>query len=175
MKLQAMAAILAATAIIGGSGAALAFGNQTEKPAAVCEPGFVYSKAKSACVKASSGLLDDRELYDSGHALAKAGYYDQAIAALEAVSAQDDPMVLTMIGYSKRKQGHWDEGVAYYQRALAIDPENINTLEYLGEAYLTKGRVDLAVGQLARIEAISGTDSEQYLELAIAITEGGSW
>ena len=82
---------------------------------------------------------------------------------------------LNNMGVALARSGESGPALEMYQKGLAIDPENINTLEYLGEAYLTKGRVDLAIGQLARIEEISGTDSVQYLELAIAITEGGSW
>ena len=82
-------------------------------------------------------------------------------------------MVLTMIGYSKRKQGNWDEGVGYYHQALAINPNNVNTREYLGEAWLTKGRVDFAKAELIKIGAIAGTDSEQYEDLAKAIRQSG--
>ena len=78
-------------------------------------------------------------------------------------------MVLTMIGYSKRKQGNWEEGVAYYRQALAINPNNANTREYLGEAWLTKGRADLAKAELIKIAAITGKESEQYEDLAKAI------
>ena len=110
------------------------------------------------------GLLDDKDLYEQGHALAKAGHYEAALAALTAIEDQDDSMVLTMIGYSLRKSGKWDDGVAYYHRALAIDPNNVNTHEYLGEAFLAKGRIDLAQEQLAtdrddrrdRVRAVPG-------------------
>jgi tetratricopeptide (TPR) repeat protein len=78
-------------------------------------------------------------------------------------------MVLTMIGYAKRKSGSFDEGMAYYQRALAIDPKNANTREYLGEAYVEKGRMDLAKAELAKVEALCGTECEQYQDLAKAI------
>ena len=120
-------------------------------------------------------MLDDKDLYEQGHALAKAGHSEAALAALTTIEDQNDSMVLTMIGYSKRKMGNWNEGVAFYHKALAIDPNNPNTREYLGEAYLTNGRIDLAEAELAKIEAITGTESEQYQELAFAIAGGQGW
>ena len=81
-------------------------------------------------------------------------------------------MVLTYIGYSKRKLGKVDEGIAYYHQALAINPNNLNTREYLGEGYVAAGRTDLALDQLSKLEELCGPDCDQYeqLELAIAGT-----
>ena len=134
-----------------------------------CPSGYVYDSNKKSCVKASSGLFDDKQLYAQGRALALSGRYAEALDALTAVRNQNDSMVLTMIGYAKRKSGSFDEGMAYYQRALAIDPKNVNTREYLGEAYAEKGRMDLAKAELAKVEALCGTECEQYEDLAKAI------
>ena len=82
---------------------------------------------------------------------------------------QNDSMVLTMTGYANRKLGKFDEGMAYYQRALTIDPDNVDTREYLGEAYVETGRIDLAKAELANVEALCGTECEQYQDLAEAI------
>ena len=38
-----------------------------------------------------------------------------------------------------------------------------------GEAYAEKGKIDLAKGELAKIEALCGTQCEQYRDLAAAI------
>jgi tetratricopeptide (TPR) repeat protein len=134
-----------------------------------CKPGYVYDTNKQACVKASSGLFDDERLYQQGRALALGGRYEEALGALAAVRNQNDSMVLTMIGYAKRKLGRFDEGMAYYQQALAIDPNNADTREYLGEAYVETGRMDLAKAELANVEALCGTECEQYHDLAEAI------
>ena len=142
---------------VGGSGAA--------KPAHLCRTGYVYSEKARACVETSANLMDDEALFQQGRALAEAGHYDEALIALAAVKDQNNSMVLTMIGYSKRKLGNWEEGMAFYRQALAIDPDNVNAREYLGEAWLAKGRADLARVQLIRIGAICGTDCEQYLDL----------
>jgi tetratricopeptide (TPR) repeat protein len=127
-------------------------------------------------VRADARLLDDGELYEQGRALALAGYYGNALAAFDAIEDKHDAKVLTMIGYSTRKLGHFEDGIAYYRQALAIDPVNLDTHEYLGEAYVSLGRDDLAGVQLDKIEAIcGGTACEQYATLADFMTGDGTW
>jgi tetratricopeptide (TPR) repeat protein len=170
---RVLVAALLASAV--GYGSAFAVdGTHTEpaKQAHVCKTGYVWSEKAKECVKITSGLVDPKGLFQEGRALAKAGHYDEALTVLAAAD-QKDSMVLTMIGYSKRKQGHWEEGVGYYNQALAINPNNVNTREYLGEAWLTKGRADLAKAELIKIGAIAGTGSEQYGLLAKAIAGAG--
>jgi hypothetical protein len=156
----------------GGGGGGSAGGNGGNGGSGFyCSKGFVVRG--NSCVRADSGLVPDDELYTQGRALALAGYYDEALPILEAVKRTDDPMVFTMIGYAARRLGHWDEGMAMYQRALAIDPSNVNTHEYLGEGYVTVGRFDLARSELARVaESCGGTTCEQYQALANAIETG---
>ena len=105
-----------------------------------CASGSKYDAAKKLCVTTNASLLDDRALYEQGRTLALAGFYQDALDSLGAIRDKHDAMVLTMIGYSKRKLGHTDEGIAIYHQALAIDPSNVNTHEYLGEGYIAAGR-----------------------------------
>jgi len=132
-----------------------------------CKDGTHWSKSADKCVANGSSKLDE-DLYEEGRVLALAGRYPEALDALGAVKNKDS-MTLTMIGYSKRKMGNIDEGMAFYQKALAIDPDNINTREYLGEGYVAIGRPDLAKVELAKLEVLCGTDCEQYQDLAKAI------
>ena len=165
LALSIAGAVGPAFAASGGSSSGGSSGGSTPS----CPTGYVYDSNKKACVKASSGLFDDKQLYAQGRALALAGRYAEALGALTAVRNQNNSMVLTMIGYAKRKSGSFDEGMAYYRRALAIDPKNVNTREYLGEAYAEKGRMDLAKAELVKVEALCGTECEQYQDLAKAI------
>ena len=168
-RIRVLAAAMIVT--VAGIGSVFALDGDHSDPvkqAHVCKTGFVYSEKAKSCVKATAGLVDRKDLFQEGRALAKAGHYDEALAVLAAADHKDS-MVLTMIGYSKRKQGNWDAGMAYHRQALAINPNNANTREYLGEAWLTKGRADLAQAELVKIAAITGKDSEQYEDLAKAI------
>jgi tetratricopeptide (TPR) repeat protein len=162
------AAVLPAFAASGGGG-----GSSGASTPVVCKAGWVYDKQKQICVPVQG--MNDKDLYEQGRALALAGYYENALAALTAIQNQKDAMVLTMIGYSKRKMGAVDEGMAYYHRALAIDPNNVNTREYLGEGYVMIGRLDLAQGELDKIGAICGQTCEQYEDLAMALAGEPNW
>ena len=120
----------------------------------------------------SSGVLPDDELYRQGRALALAGYYADALPILEAVARRDDPMVYTMRGFATRKLGHYSDAMKLYDRALALDPDNINTHEYIGESYVELGKPDLARIELERVAKQCGPGCEQYDDLAEAIETG---
>jgi len=136
----------------------------------VCKRGMVYSTKTQRCVKAQHSELDDKELLQQGRQLALAGYYDNALDVLNAVQNKQDSMVLTYIGYSHRKKGDTDVGIGFYKQALAIDPNNLNTHEYLGEGYASAGRIELAKAELAIVQKLCGsTECEQYEDLAAAV------
>jgi tetratricopeptide (TPR) repeat protein len=163
--------LLAGGLSLGGSLAFAASGGGSTSGGAStpdCSKGYVWSTQKSKCVKATSSNMDDKTLYSQGRDLALAGRYQEALDALDAVKNQDS-MVLTMIGYSKRKMGNYDEGLVYYQKALVLDPNNVDTHEYLGEAYAEKGKLDLAKAELVKVASVCGTTCEQYQDLANAI------
>jgi tetratricopeptide (TPR) repeat protein len=156
--------------ILAAAPSALAAGGGGGGSTPTCKQGQVWDTGKKMCVQSSS--LDDKDLIGQGRALALAGHYEKALDVLSSVRNQKDDVALTYIGYSKRKLGQVDEGIAYYHQALAINPDNLNTREYLGEGYVSAGRMDLAVAELGKLEALCGTDCDQYeqLELAIAGT-----
>jgi tetratricopeptide (TPR) repeat protein len=159
---SALAALLAfslpATAAGTGGG-----GTQTSTK---CKKGEVWSSKKNKCVKATSGVLPDNELYEDGRGLAKAGHYEWALEVLGAIANKNDPKVLNYIGYSHRKMGDFQTGMRYYQQALALNPDYVLAREYLGEGYAANGQVDLAEVQLAEIEKRCGTTCEEYKDLA---------
>lgn len=137
-------------------------------PLPSCPKGKVWDKKAKKCVIANSGDVTDDVLVQEGRRLAKAGQYEKAIAVLQAVT-RDDAVGLTYLGYSYRKMGQIDRGIAYYRQALAIDPKNADTREYLGEGHVAAGHTDLARLELAEVEKICGKACEQYEELAAAI------
>ncbi|MEJ0097175.1 MAG: hypothetical protein WDM84_03535 [Bauldia sp.] len=164
----AVAGILAPAFAAGGDDSDT---TTTTKPPVDCVKqkgaGWVYSETEKKCVKKTA--LNDTELYAQGRALALAGDYTSALDALTAIRNQHDAMVLTMTGYSKRKLGFTDEGIALYHQALAIDPNNVNTHEYLGEGYVVQGRLDLAKLELSTLQNLCGTGCEQYRDLSNAL------
>ena len=145
--------------------------NKVVLPVRVCRTGDVWSKRSKACVKAVSRALPDSDLLEQGRRLALAGHYRQALPVLDAISDKTrDPLVYTYIGYSYRKIGQTDTGIGYYLRALAIDPNSLNTHEYLGEGYVALGKIEKARVELAKVEMLCGNQTcEQYADLANAL------
>lgn len=111
------------------------------------------------------------EAYALGYALAQKGDYAQALRVLKPVEDSNDVRVLTYIGFSLRNLGRIEDALSYYDRAIAIDPTNVATLEYMGKAHLTLGDLTAANRKLERIKSICGTECEAYKSLATAIAE----
>ena len=167
---------LAAFLMTSGSSMTFAAGDNGGEPAEPikCKKGEVPKKVGNMwkCVKVESGILPDEDLYQLGRRLAKAGEYEWALQVLAAVQNQNDPRVLNYTGYSNRKAGRLEIGITYYRKALAIDPNFVLAREYLGEGYVAAGRIDLAKLELNEIKARAGTASEEYQDLAKAISTG---
>jgi tetratricopeptide (TPR) repeat protein len=166
-----IAALLAFSLPVMAAGSGGSGGTET---ATKCKKGEVWSKNKKKCVKATSGVLPDEELYEQGHGLAKAGHYAWALEVLGAITDKNDPKVLNYIGYSHRKMGDFETGMAYYHQALALNPDFVLAREYLGEGYAASGQVELAKLQLAEIEKRCGTTCEEYQDLAEEIEKAGN-
>lgn len=127
-----------------------------------CRKGLAWDKRRKKCVRAkkSSGL-SDRNWFEVARDFAYRGRYGEALDVLSFVENADAD-VLTYRGFATRKLGDVEGGMKLYYAALAMDPDNVITREYLGEAYLTLGRVEDARGQLAEIERLCGTDCAEY-------------
>ena len=137
-----------------------------------CKSGWVYSSSLKRCVKQSSQIVPDNSLKAQGWALARAGRYQDAADLFRLVADKRDPEVLNGLGFTHRKMGHVEQGIAFYQKALKINPDYILAREYLGEGYVKLGKLDLAREQLAEIGDRCGTACEEYLLLAQAIDTG---
>lgn len=164
-KFFVLGSALALTLAVGAISPAYSMGGDDDDSSGnKCKKGEVWDGKK--CVKKSSVILPDEELYRQGAALALAGQYDRALEVLALVKNQNDPRVLNYTGYANRKLGRLETAFGYYQKALDIDPNFVLAREYLGEGYVAAGRIDLAKGQLTEIAARCGTTCEEYQELA---------
>ncbi len=130
-----------------------------------CPSGTAWNSQQKKCVAVKSGSLSDDDLARAGRQLAKDGHYQEAIKVLEMASNENHPAILTYLGYSQRKLGNVDLGISLYKRALDIDPDNVDTREYLGEGYVSKGELDLAWLELVEIERRCGTTCVEYQAL----------
>lgn len=100
--------------------------------------------------------------------------YCEALPYLEQL-AEDLPRnadVFSMLGYVHRKMDNLDVSASNYVRALALEPNHIDALEYQGALFLQKGDIDDALANLARLETLCGHCKEKKsLEAMIAERE----
>ena len=134
-----------------------------------CRQGYVVDSKKHICVQAERGAVPDGDLTEYAFLLAKHHRFEEALATLDLLENPNTPVALNYRGYATRKLGRIDEGIGYYLQSVALDPTYPQVREYLGEAYVIKGRLDLAQEQLTTIASICGTTCEYYSELADAI------
>ena len=137
-----------------------------------CDAGLVWDAGNGACIEAQRGVLSDEALTDYAFALVKQERFEDALATLDLLENSDTARALNYRGFATRKLGRLDESIRHYLRAVSLAPRYVEVREYLGEAYVAKGQLDLAEQQLTIIETLCGTVCEEYSELAQAIEAG---
>jgi tetratricopeptide (TPR) repeat protein len=160
------ALIIGPAAYAAGSG-----GSSGGSSTPTCKSGYVWDKKKKKCVHKDAQIFPDSDLTKQAWALARKGEFEAGRILFNAVANKQNPEVLNGLGYTNRKLGQFTEAIGYYQRAIAIDPNYAEAREYLGEGYVTMGKVDLAKEQLNEIKRICGTSCEEYADLNEAIEQ----
>ena len=165
--------ILPAAALLFGPAAMAAGGGGSGGSGGVqtCPTGKVWDKKKKKCVPKQSQIFPDSELIEQAWALARKGEFEAGRLLFSSVADKRNPEVLNGLGYTNRKLGQFQEAIDYYQQAIALDPNYAEAREYLGEGYVTMGKIELAKEQLTEIRRICGTTCEEYAELNEAIEE----
>ncbi|MEO0830247.1 MAG: tetratricopeptide repeat protein, partial [Pseudomonadota bacterium] len=74
-----------------------------------------------------------------------------------------------------RKSGKVEEGMAYYQAAIAKNPDNFLVRSYMGQAYVEQGAYDLAAAQLTEIRARGGRQTWAEISLRNALASGKTY
>jgi tetratricopeptide (TPR) repeat protein len=142
-------------------------------PPPTCAKGQVYDSKKKSCVRAERRAIPDEQLTEYAYALTQEGRFDEALAMLDMLDNPNTARALNYRGYATRKLGHTEEGIGYYLKSVALDPNYAQVREYLGEAYVIQGKIDLAKAELEKIKVICGnTNCEAYEDLADAIAAG---
>ena len=165
---MALGLALGAAAIVPAFAAG---GGGDPPPPPTCAKGQVYSAKKNSCVKAERGVLPDEQMTQYAYALAKEDRFQEALNVLDLLQNPNTAKALNYRGFATRKLGRTNEGINYYLKSVALDPKYAQVREYLGEAYVIQGKVDLAKSQLATIKTICGTGCEEYEDLAQAIED----
>ena len=77
--------------------------------------------------------------------------------------------VNNLLGYTSRKLKQYAASASYYTKALRIDPEHLDALEYQGELFVTTKKMNMAKRNLVKLEKLCGVDCSQYKDLKKAI------
>jgi Flp pilus assembly protein TadD len=163
------APLLLAVALSGSL--ALANGEDDAPAKPNCPKGQVFDTKSQKCIMQTSSLVPDADRTDYAYRLAKDGRYEEALALLDTLKNPNTAKALNYRGYATRKLGRTDEGIGYYLQSVKLDPQYAQVREYLGEAYVIKGRLDLAQEQLQQIKSICGSTCEEYQDLVEAIND----
>ena len=157
---------------------AFAAGGDSTKPPTTtdttktCLFGRVYDPQTKKCVKpAKSSSLDADTLYGAVRELAYAGKYEHAQAVLAEMDQGDD-RVLTYWGFTHRKMGNAALANAYYDRAIAANPDNILAQSYMAQGFVQVGRTDEAIAQWKEIMARGGEGTWAEVSLRESIRTG---
>lgn len=157
---------ITSTLLLAGFAHAIGDDSQTTP---TCPKGQIYDSKTKTCMVEKSSMIGDSDRANYAYMLAKSGRYQEALEVLNTLQNPNTAIALNYRGYATRKLGHTDEGIGYYLKSVALDPNYPKVREYLGEAYMIKGRPDLAKQQLTVIKSLCGTDCEEYRDLAAAI------
>ena len=137
-----------------------------------CEDGQVWDRETETCKDPDDAAFDDATRLRAARELAQADRYDDALRVLASIGDQADSAVLTITGFAHRKAGRADLGLAFYDQALAADPDNLLARAYLGEAYLDAGDVVAARAQLSEIRRRGGRQTWPEIALRLALETG---
>jgi len=82
--------------------------------------------------------------------------YDGALAELEVArqTLPNHPRLFRITGFIQRRQGRWEESIRSFERALELDPRNVNTLDNIGDSYAALRRYAEQKSMLDRMLAI---------------------
>ena len=135
-----------------------------------------FKKGSSGWKKCTGNVKDDmtdEQVYYSGYWLARTGQYAEAIEILNKAAVKNE-RILTYIGFATRKLGDHDAAMAFYDRALTMNPNYTVARAYMGEAFIAKGNLAMAREQLSEIAARCGTTCAEYSELKQELAKVGS-
>lgn len=164
IALQAFAFAPMAIAAGGGDSSPPKPTNTTKK----CLFGRVYDEARGRCVKPNKTNFTEDQLYDAVRELAYDAQYENAQSILRIMDQTDD-RVQTYWGFTYRKLGELELANAFYQKAIASNPDNILARSYMGQGFVAEGKTELAIAQWREIKARGGegTWAEESLREAI--------
>jgi hypothetical protein len=130
--------------------------------------------APPAAVQPPPSAAQQQASFGAARALILSGKYEAGIEAMKALGYDDHPDVAGSIGFASAQLGRRDEARAWYNKALAADPNHVATLGNSGALYVAQGDLAGARSDLDRVKAACGSTScREYRELENLIAAKG--
>lgn len=113
-------------------------------------------------------------LVSQGQKLLSAGKFDEAADALEAALASDPRNRAAFVGLARvaQKQKLFGKSIRLTNRALALEPNDLDALEVQGESMVELGATARAKANLTKLQKLCPTGCKQVAALSTAITRG---
>lgn len=177
MRMILAATLSIAAVLMSPAGSRAAGSDDSEPPTPTettteCAKGEVWDEKTKACIKAEDSSLNDDQRFGAVRELAYAGRHDEALAILATMTEGETSRVMTYQGFLLRQTGRIEEGIAAYERAIALNPQNILARSYYGQLLVQMDEMQLAQAQLDAIRGAGGQGTWAETALAKAITTG---
>ena len=142
-----------------------------------CEGDQIYDEETKTCVSADSQTLNDTQRYKAVRELAYASDFERARLVIASAETVDDPRFLNYQGFIMRKTGDMDAALAFYERALEIDPDYHLARSYMGQGLYAAGDIVGAEEQLREIAARGGRHGwpHRALSMTLSNVKGGTY
>ena len=170
--------VLLAALLMAAPCAAFAAGTEDTAPptptetSTQCVKAQVWDEKLKKCVDAQSGSLSDDDRFRAVRELAWAGQPENALIVLAAMTEGETGRVLAYLGFAHRKAGRLGQGLAYYDRALIANPDNILARSYYGQMLVEMAEFEAAGRQLEEIRARGGAGTWAEASLNHALLTG---
>ena len=127
----------------------------------------------SAIATAAGSYYSVDEELESASKMIYKQKYKQAIEILQQAidSEPDNADAWNLLGYALRKEGNLEKSAEAYSKALSIDPDHKDALEYQGELYLMLKDNAAAQSNLDKLSSLCPEGCEQLEMLSKAIAE----
>lgn len=142
---------------------------------------FISSASLSAGTSSSSSSDVDSSdqikiLYQKAEKYIENDNFKRSLKVLKGLTKREDLAgfradIYNLLGFSYRKlkKPDLDKSFAAYMMAIELDPTHLGAHEYLGELYLMLDNKNKALEMLAKLEALAGKLSKEYLDLEKAV------
>ena len=133
----------------------------------------------TAIEAAGSKKVNPTELYEKAEKYLYIGDYNEALKVLKKYvrAEKKDPDGWSMYAFAHRKLEKYKQADRYYKKALQLDPNHKQALEYQGELFVELGDIDSAEQNLSLLKELcpKGCDELDMLEKYMDKTAKKSW